>query len=74
MFENLYWGAALLILIGAVTLVAIGAIRQPRPRKGRPDPRRPDPRRADPRRTFGRKRRWRRAAGAGRRPGFLPLR
>ncbi|MFB0490527.1 cell division septation protein DedD [Methylobacterium sp. OAE515] len=69
MFENLYWGAALLILIGAVTLVAIGAIRQPRPRKGQADPRR-----TDPRRTFGRKRRWRRAAGAGRRPGVLPLR
>jgi cell division septation protein DedD len=64
MFESLFWGAALLILIGAVTLVAIGAIRQPRPRKGQ----------ADPRRTFGRKRRWRRAAGAGRRSGVLPLR
>lgn len=69
MFESLFWGAALTALIGAVTLVAIGAIRQSRPRKGRPDPRR-----ADPRRTFGRKRSWRRAAGAGRRPGFLPLR
>lgn len=69
MFESLFWGAALTVLIGAVTLVAIGAIRQPRPRKGGSDPRR-----ADPRRTFGRKRRWRRAAGAGRRPGFLPLR
>jgi hypothetical protein len=69
MFESLFWGAALLILIGAVTLVAVGAIRQPRPRK-----RQADPRRADPRRTFGRKRRWRRAAGAGRRPGVLPLR
>lgn len=69
MFENLFWGAALLILIGAVTLVALGAIRQSRPRKGQADPHR-----ADPRRTFGRKRRWRRAAGAGRRPGVLPLR
>jgi hypothetical protein len=65
MFESFFWGAALIVLIGVVTLVAIGAIR---PRKGEADPRR-----ADPRRTFGRKRRWRRAAGGGRRPGFLPL-
>jgi hypothetical protein len=69
MFESFFWGAALIVLIGVVTLVAIGAIRPLRPRKGEADPRR-----ADPRRTFGRKRRWRRAAGGGRRPGFLPLR
>ncbi|MBP1178872.1 hypothetical protein [Methylobacterium sp. PvR107] len=69
MFESFFWGAAPVVLICAVTLVAIGAIRQPRPREGQADPRL-----ADPRRTFGRKRRWRRFAGAGRRPSVLPLR
>ena len=57
------------LTIWSLIPVAMGAIRPLRPRKGEADPRR-----ADPRRTFGRKRRWRRAAGDGRRPGFLPLR
>jgi hypothetical protein len=69
MFENVFWGAALVILIGAAALVAIGATRQPRRRAGRTEPSV-----VDARRTFGRKRRWRRAAGTGRRPGFFPLR
>lgn len=71
MFESLFWGAALVALIGSAGLVAIGATIQPR--LIRKDD--PDPYVADPRRMFGRKRRWRRAAPrVGRRLGSLPLR
>jgi hypothetical protein len=70
MFESLFWGAALVALIGSAGLVAIGASLQPRFfRRGAGELRLPDHRR-----TFGRKRRWRRPLRAGRRLGPLPLR
>jgi hypothetical protein len=70
MFENLFWGASLVALIGSAALVAIGATLQPRIDR-RDDADRYLP---DPRRIFGRKRRWRRAPRIARRIGSLPLR
>ncbi|MGH1590997.1 hypothetical protein ACRBEV_24835 [Methylobacterium phyllosphaerae] len=70
MFESIFWGAALVALIGSAALVAIGASLQPR--HGRRNTL--DPRLTDPRRTFGRKRFRGRAPRAMRRLGPLQLR
>ncbi|MCJ2121905.1 hypothetical protein [Methylobacterium sp. J-077] len=70
MFESLFWGAAIVALIGSAALVAIGAAVQPRIVQK-------DDLAAgilDPRRTFGRKRRWRRPSRVARRLGSLPQR
>jgi hypothetical protein len=56
MFESLFWGAALVALIGSAALVAIGSTIQPRIMR-KDDL---EARGYDRRRTFGRKRRWRR--------------
>ncbi|MBA9062717.1 MULTISPECIES: hypothetical protein [Methylobacterium] len=70
MFESMFWGAALVALIGSAAIVAIGASFQPGlSRRNAVDPRVPDPRR-----TFGRKRRWRRPPRVARRIGPLPMR
>ncbi|MWV25931.1 hypothetical protein FVE89_28945 [Methylobacterium sp. 2A] len=66
MFENLFWGATLIALIGVAALVAVGAAY--RPRVVRRDMETAQP---DPRRSFGRKRGWRRLPAAARRTGFL---
>jgi len=69
MFENLFWGATLIALIGVAALVAIGAAHRPGDVRRVAEMAQPDPRR-----SFGRKRGWRRLVGAGRRPGSLRLR
>ncbi|MBE7203077.1 MAG: hypothetical protein INR70_35510 [Parafilimonas terrae] len=70
MFESWFLGPALVALIGAAALVAIGASRQaPVVRREGAGGRLPDPRR-----VFGRKRRWRRPAPMARRLRLLPLR
>ncbi|MHC2105783.1 MULTISPECIES: hypothetical protein [unclassified Methylobacterium] len=70
MFESLFWGAAIMALVGSAALVAIGAAVQPRiiqkDEVGSGI--------LDSRRTFGRKRRWRRPSRVTRRLGWLPLR
>jgi hypothetical protein len=70
MFENLFWGAAIIALVGSAALVAIGAAVQPRIIQK-------DSLASgilDPRRRFGRKRRWRRSSRVAQRLGSLPLR
>ncbi|QGY03894.1 hypothetical protein MMSR116_19830 [Methylobacterium mesophilicum SR1.6/6] len=70
MFESWFLGPALVALISAAALVAIGASRQaPVVRRVAAGTRLPDPRR-----VFGRKRRWRRSVPIARRLGLLPLR
>lgn len=69
MFENWFWGATLVALIGVAALVAIGAAQGPRVVR-----RNADLSQSDPRRSFGRKRRWRLLPWAARRPGTLPIR
>ncbi|MBE7201032.1 MAG: hypothetical protein INR70_24960 [Parafilimonas terrae] len=66
MFENLFWGATLMALIGVAALVAIGAAYGPRAGGRNAEPAQPDPRR-----SFGRKRGWRRLPWAARRLGTL---
>ncbi|MDP4004930.1 hypothetical protein [Methylobacterium sp. NEAU K] len=66
MFESLFWGAAMVALVGSAALVAIAATVQP----GIIHKDDLETRLADPRRIFGRKRRWRRAT---RRLGSLSL-
>ncbi|KST58893.1 MAG: hypothetical protein ABW026_03105 [Microvirga sp.] len=70
MFESLFWGAAIIALVGSAALVAIGAAVQP------PIIQKDDLASGilDPRRTFGRKRPWRRPSRVVRRLGSLPLR
>ncbi|WCS26038.1 hypothetical protein LOK46_04150 [Methylobacterium sp. NMS14P] len=70
MFENVFWGAVLVALIGSAALVAIGASVQPRLGRRMEV----DARLSDPRRTFGRKRRWARPPRAMRRLRLLALR
>ncbi|WP_342105700.1 hypothetical protein [Methylobacterium sp. SI9] len=66
MFENLFWGATLVALIGVAALVAIGAAHGPR-MVGRGA----EPAHLDPRRSFGRKRGWRRLSVLARQRSFL---
>ena len=69
MFESLFWGAAIVALVGSAALVAVAASVQPTiVHKDEFAPRLPDPRR-----RFGRKRPWRRAFRTTRRLDSLPL-
>jgi hypothetical protein len=69
MFENLFWGATLVALIGVAALVAIGAAHAPRAVARAADSTQPDPRR-----SFGRKRGWRRLPWPVRHRGSLRVR